>query len=125
MKKIKLLWLIILVISLSGCSTPLKPAFNSYTTDALFYNYNNYEIEIISDPSGVKIEWDNNLIGVTPLKRVINGETGFVNYAIIKAYPVYNGQYVQTKIIEHPFPRTIYFNMNLVPNNYNINIKEQ
>lgn len=94
----------------SGCATTLplrEMPYNSYLTGGEFgddYGYNNYEFEIISDPPGAKIEWNNDYIGTTPIRRVYNGV--LVDTIVITANPIYPGQYVQTKTLSeyNPLP---------------------
>ena len=80
-------------------------------------------VSIISDPPGAKIEINNNYVGQTPLTTTLSyvvdyndwpNQRIYSNYAIV-AYPVNQGQYVQSKQITWPLPNTIYFNMNLEP----------
>ena len=108
----KKLLLILLCVTFVGCAT-IPP--NSYQQTPYGFTYNNYEIEIISEPSGAKIEWNNDYIGTTPLKRILNGDNSTLSSVEIIAHPVYEGQRAQTKKISgwNPFPKTIYFDMNL------------
>ena len=73
--------------------------------------YNNFNIEIISDPAGAVIEWDNQYMGVTPLTIPMTGKMGNAITATIKATPKISGQYVQYKVLRNPLPSKIYFNM--------------
>ncbi len=77
--------------------------------------------------STVKMEWDNNYIGNAPLIQTITGSMGYYKYITVKAYPIYDGQYVQRKFLlgKQPLPRTIYFDMYLKPasKEYDINIR--
>lgn len=114
-----------LCLGLIGCATlqqreqePNTCIFiaDSYFPLASYWSYKDYEIEIISDPPGAKIEWDNEYIGVTPLKKIMNGIRTWRKEIIVKAYPTLPGQYVQIKYLyENPLPRKIYFDMNLRP----------
>lgn len=129
----KIIALLALVVLISGCATSQEPNTVFKTVDFFYdmaeYHYKDYEIEIISEPPGAKIEWNNEFIGTTPLKKIINGTGGFGRF-IIKAYPISGGQYVQTKILtsmyDNPLPRKIYFDMNLAPvaPSINVNINE-
>lgn len=115
--------LIVTFFLLSGCATS-----SSYITPGSNAYYDQF-VEIISDPTGAKIEINNQYMGETPLKvrftrqTVVDwvtswGETKFVpSPFIIKAYPVQSGQYLQTKYIGSydGIPTKLYFNMNLEP----------
>lgn len=125
----KLICLFIMIILVSGCTTTAPIPYNSYGVGYGFdsgYVYNNYEFEIVSDPPGAKIEWNNDYIGTAPMRKTYNGEMPEI---VIKAYPTYAGQFVQVKILSkhQPLPRTIYFDMNLAPQSpeYNINIQNR
>lgn len=93
---------------------------NSSEDDGFSILYNEYEINIISDPPGAKIEWDGDLIGTTPYKYIVTGRRGKGSgITVVKAYPIKEGQYLQTKFL-YPnafLPKTIYFNLNLRPTN--------
>ncbi len=126
MKKIFVLLMVCLIVS--GCATPTKP--NSVTSG--FYggfDYKQYKVQIISEPPGAKIEIDNDYVGTTPLTQVLDGHVGMFTTSVIKAYPIEQGQYVQTKIIygNQHMPRKIYFNMNLKPvgNEINVNVNQR
>jgi hypothetical protein len=74
--------------------------------------------EIISDPPGAKIEINSQYVGETPLTTHItrvNPGYGW-NMLTITAYPIYEGQEVQRKVvgINEPTPTKVYFDMNLV-----------
>lgn len=112
------------LILVSGCANISNAYKNTYNRYSYGYNYYSYEVHITSDPSGAKIEWDNNYIGQTPLTYTISGSNGFLQSSIIKAYPISTGQYVQTKRIDgfSPVPKNIYFDMSLVPDQQTVNV---
>lgn len=130
---------IILVVSLmlSGCASLLYSGMrensSKYYSDGCggrYFFYKNYEIEIISDPPGAKIEWDGDYIGITPLKHTINGPyNGPDSFIRIVAYPIYDGQQTQVKFtrLNKFLPRKIYFDMDLIKtpkrNDVNLTIK--
>lgn len=128
----KLVYLFIIVMLMSGCATtsttPISIPHNSYLYyewySCNWYEYNNYEIEIISDPPGAKIEVDNDYKGEAPLRQVYNGKFKCNTAMVIKAFPIYPGQHVQTKILSSDMllPRTIYFDMNLRPTTPSIDV---
>lgn len=124
----KRIMLFILAVLLSGCvTTPKAIPVNTYKDSGWgSRTYYSYEFDIISDPPGAKIEWGNDYIGDTPLKRVYNGNFGSLAMIIVKASPTQPNQYSQVKILygSDVLPRTIYFNMHLKPitPEYNINL---
>lgn len=117
MKNIKFILLLLLI----ACTTVKT---NSGKRCGSYYEYKDYVINIISSPTGAVIEWNNNYIGKTPTQFVATGKLGNYVSATVKAYPISAGQHVQYKVVKNPLPRTIYFDMNLVPvNKGNINIE--
>ena len=115
----KMVILLALGASLFGCA-----ANSCYNFDG--YAYYTYEIEIISDPPGAKIEWNNEYKGETPLKLTLDGSYNNVH---LIAYPAGPGQYTQEKYLSNAnqIPRKIYFNMYLRPvsKEYDINIRQR
>ena len=77
--------------------------------------------EVISEPSGARIEVDNDYMGTTPLtvKLRQDGFGKLSNTIVVRALPIFDGQYTQTKVLhwEDPVPKTLFFQMNLVPAN--------
>ena len=60
-----------LCLGLAGCATLQEQEPNTYVSIyesyfplASYWRYKDYEIEIISDPPGAKIEWDNEYTGL-------------------------------------------------------------
>lgn len=133
----KLIYLFVMALLVSGCATtataPISIPNNSYLYYEWYgcnwYEYNNYEIEIISNPPGARIEVNNDYKGETPLRQVYNGKFKCNTEMVIKAFPIYPGQSVQAKFLSSnsPLPRTIYFDMNLVPRNtaIDVNVNQQ
>lgn len=132
----KIVYLLALVIFIAGCATA---PYNACVYDSWNggYLYNNYSIEIISEPSGAKIEVDNNYIGETPLQLVQDGLISRWGFFIITAHHAQGGQFRESKMItlNKPLPRKIYFNMNkasasdtnpaVANKDYNINANQQ
>lgn len=122
----KLICLFIMAVLVSGCAGLNSYAVNPYTNTI---QYNEYQVQIISNPPGAKIEVNNDYIGEAPLIWHAHGSQGMLGYITIKANPIYPRQFVQTKILpgNSPLPRTIYFDMNLAPQSpeYNINIQNR
>lgn len=120
--------LLAMLLTLQGCATTQESNTSRFWGDGGFgkMQYKDYQIEIISEPSGAKIEVDNNYIGETPLIYTGNGDLGPFNTVVVKAYPTEIGQYTQTKILsgKNILPRKLYFDMRLVPasNDVNVNI---
>ena len=98
-----------------------------------------FKIEIISEPSGAKIEVDNNYVGKTPCTITItrryvwqswNNEYGIdqlTRQIEVVANPVFEGGSLQRKYIPSSVsevPKKIYFNMYLSRRDptYNFNI---
>lgn len=118
---------------LLSCSSnkQLPPPDSYFTTKIGDIVFNDYVIKITSSPSGAKIELNNDLIGESPLKYRLNDRfkaydrfsNGLIlqdpkpRYLTIKAYPISEGQFLQTKRINlmQPFPRNIYFDLSLAP----------
>ena len=86
-----------------------------------------FPVEIISEPSGAKIEVNQNYIGETPLTINLEGWEStrtFIRSHIIVAHPVRAGGQTQVKSFigwyepnrryGDKIPNKIYFNMNLI-----------
>ena len=77
--------------------------------------YNNYKVQIISDPPGAVIEWDNEYIGKAPLTHSVSRKIGFLAQWTVTATPTYPGGCKQIKYLDGQgrIPRKMYFNTNL------------
>ena len=121
------LLIVAMILFLNSCST-ISPKLKSFP------------VEIISEPSGAKIEVNDNYIGETPLTINLEGWEStrtFIRSHTIVAHPVRAGGQLQFKYFsgwDEPdyhygdkIPNTIYFNMNLIriPEEYNININKK
>lgn len=128
---ISILLIAVMILFLSGCET------TQLTTSP---KTKLFPVVIISEPSGAKIEVDDNYIGETPLNINLEGweETcTFIRDHEIVAHPVRAGGQMQFKFFSgwhrpdqrfgDKIPETIYFNMNLVrsPEKYDININKE
>lgn len=119
------------VIGTTGCATiepeqPSNTVILKYHGYQPYYSYKDYEIEIISEPLGARIEINNEYIGQTPMSHTSSWVSGVEPVTII-AYPIYPGQYTQTKVIlNRPAPHRIFFDMRLKPtgNDINVNINQ-
>lgn len=60
---------------------------------------NQFDVQIISDPPGARIEINGNYVGDAPLSVKIEGfsDRTFNKNTVIIANPIYAGQYVQQK----------------------------
>ena len=69
-----------------------------YVTSSLSTK-NQFDVQIISDPPGARIEINGNYVGDAPLTVKIEGfrDRTFNKTTVIIANPIYAGQYVQVK----------------------------
>ncbi len=79
-----------------------------------------WDVEVLSEPPGARIEVDNDYVGNSPLTIAIPGTfdrgVSEFDHHVIRAIP--NGPgYVQTKILwgNKKLPKRIFFNTNLGP----------
>lgn len=95
----------------SGCAT-IYQTDNTVMAEGFNYVYKDYVVEITSDPSGAKIDWNGTYIGTTPLQQVLNGHRGMAAPVVITAHAVAPGQGCETKVFSGtgPLPRQIHFN---------------
>jgi len=128
---------IITVLIFNACQTTKDGIYPSYFDESSATK--NFTVKIISEPSGAKVEVNNNYVGKTPLTIKIEGwrdtQTFIRSYTII-AHPIRAGGETQIKYFmgwHQPdktygdkIPNTIYFNMNLVriPEQLNLNINK-
>lgn len=102
---IKALLMILLCISLSSCETlkeiQSSPGVNAlgsfklgsvqennYWYDGKSYEYNEYKIEITSEPVSAKIKWNGKTIGTTPLVYSYSGTLDRDERVVMRAIPV-------------------------------------
>ncbi len=124
------------ILLLGGCETTPTPTQISTLPEN---QITRFSVEIISEPSGAKIEVNKNYVGETPLKIDIEGWEGtrtFIRSYSIIAHPVNAGGQMQSKwffgwkepslLYGDKIPTAIYFNMNLIypAEEYNININK-
>lgn len=107
--------IILLCFCICGC---FKLRENSVQGDCCFesatgYDYCSYRILINSEPQGVEIEWDKKYIGKTPKEIVYSGHVDWSTELMVRAYPLFSGQFIQTKIIpgSSRIPKEIFFDM--------------
>ena len=135
--KLKVIIIFITVLILGGCQTTKNGIYPSYSNESSATK--NFTVKIISEPSGAKIEVNNNYVGKTPLTIKVEGwrdTQTFIRKHIIVAHPVqaggetqvkyFTGWYQPDKSYGDKIPNTIYFNMNLIriPEQLNLNIKK-
>jgi hypothetical protein len=95
-----------------------------------------YEVEVISDPPGARIEVNDDYVGDAPLTIRMKGDRkGRVKQDyVVRALPTVPGHHVQTKFFWHSkyidsdtIPRRILFQMYLVPvpREMNVNIRHE
>lgn len=91
----------------AGCATTDNYPPAGYT------RFNQYEIEIISEPPGARIEWNNQFLGFTPLTQVLHGDYSHSGgYVKVVAHPKEPGRATDIKILKYEeMPNTIYFDM--------------
>ena len=115
----KLCYLILLCLLLEGCALSrgvqkVTMREGTYKKMGKAIYYKDYDIHIVSDPSGIKIEWDNEYLGKTPLTYTYN-ETRpvWASPIIVRAFPLYEGQEEQVKILlgDKVIPESLHFDM--------------
>ena|SRR5258706_16134815 len=100
-----------------------------------------YQVSIETSEPGAKIEVDGDYVGVSPITVTVMGDRDGTFHSFgrpdwtIKAYPLHDGQYVQTKTYhtgawfqpDDKIPKKIYLGLGLVPEKpgININIKKE
>ena len=127
---IKTLLMILLCISLSSCET-LKEIQNSpglktvgsfklgsinennYWYDGKSYEYNEYKIEITSEPVPAKIQWNGKIIGTTPLVYNYSGILDRDERVVMRAIPLDGELPAQEAVlrVRTELPRKINFDL--------------
>jgi hypothetical protein len=128
---IRALLLIVVCLTLSSCGTlkelqegelaktvgsfqinPVQP--NTYWYNGKSYEYNEYEIEIISEPCNAIIQWDGKTIGTTPFKYYYSGILDKDDRVTIRAIPADENFPPQNAVlkIRTELPRKINFDLN-------------
>lgn len=90
------------------------------------------DMRVISQPPGARIELNNGYMGETPLsiKVPCSPDGRFLETVIVRALPIIEGHYSQTKIFHGGYtmirndqvPPTIFFDMRLSPSNPSIDV---
>ena len=106
-----------MILLLSGCET----------IEVTSSSVKEFPVQVVSEPSGAKVEINNNYIGATPLTIKLEGWEStrtFTRSTTIVAHPIRAGGQTQVKIFSgwtepsrtygDVIPKKIYFNMNLI-----------
>jgi hypothetical protein len=90
---------------------PVQP--NSYWYDGTSYEYNEYKIEITSEPVKARIRWSDKTIGTTPFVYRFSGVVDKDDRIIIHAIPMDENMPAQEAIlrIRTELPRKIHFKL--------------
>ena len=91
---------------------PVQP--NNYWYNGTTYDYNAYEIKIISQPVQAKIKWEGKYIGMTPLVYKFSGSLDDGDRIRVQAIPLdenFQAQEAALKI-RTELPREIHFDFN-------------
>ena len=128
---------ILVTLLLGGCETMDGGQDSSLSTQTSAVV--SFPVEIVSDPSGAVVEINDDYAGKTPLTVDLEGWQATRTFArshTIVAHPLQAGGYTQIKVFlgwyeasrthGDTIPKTIYFNMRLVPSpeKYDIEINK-
>jgi len=123
--------LILMCLTLTGCETmdnirsseaaktagafqlnPVQP--NNYWYNGITYDYNAYEIKIVSEPVQAKIKWEGKYIGTTPLVYKFHGSLDKGDRIHVQAIPLDENLPAQEAVlkIQTELPREIHFDFN-------------
>ena len=127
---IRILLLILVCLTLSSCGTlkeiqeneglkrigslqlnPVQP--NNYWYNGKSYEYNEYEIEITTEPTSAKIRWNGKAIGTTPFVYRFSGVLDVDDRVVVSAIPIDEKLPSQeaTLRIRTELPRKIHFDL--------------
>ena len=123
--------LLVMCLTLSSCGTlkelqeselaktvgsyqmnPVQP--DSYWYDGKSYEYNDYKIEITTEPTSAKIQWGGKTIGTTPLVYRFSGTLDRDERIVIRAIPIDESMPAQEAVlrVRTELPRKIHFDLN-------------
>ena len=126
----RILLLILICMILSSCGTlkeiqeneglkrigslqlnPVQP--NNYWYNGKSYEYNEYEIEITTEPTSAKIRWNGKTIGTTPFVYRFSGVLDVDDRVVVSAIPIDEKLPAQeaTLRIRTELPRKIHFDL--------------
>ena len=124
--------IVLMCVSLAGCATmdelksspaaktlgsfqlnPVQP--NNYWYNGTTYEYNAYEIKIVSAPIQAKIKWNNKYIGTTPLVYKFNGSLDNGDRVNVVAVPMDENLQAQEAVLKvrDELPREIRFDFKI------------
>jgi hypothetical protein len=127
---IRAMLLIFVCLTLSSCETlkeireneglnkigsfklnPVQP--NNYWYDGKSYEYNEYKIEITTEPVQAKIRWSGKIIGTTPFVYNFSGVLDVDDRVVVCAIPIDENLPAQeaTLRIRKELPRKIHFDL--------------
>ena len=90
---------------------PVQP--NNYWYNGKSYEYNEYEIEITTEPTSAKILWNGKTIGTTPFVYRFSGVLDVDDRVVVSAIPIDEKLPAQeaTLRIRTELPRKIHFDL--------------
>ena len=90
---------------------PVQP--NNYWYNGKSYEYNEYEIEITTEPTSAKIRWNGKAIGTTPFVYRFSGVLDVDDRVVVSAIPIDEKLPAQeaTLRIRTELPRKIHFDL--------------
>ena len=91
---------------------PVQP--NNYWYNGTTYEYNAYEIKIISQPVQAKIKWEGKYIGTAPLVYKFSGTLDNGDRIHVRAIPLDENLQAQEAVlkVQTELPREIHFDFN-------------
>ena len=127
---IRAILLVFICLTLSSCGTlreiqeneglkrigslQLNPVqLNNYWYNGKTYEYNEYEIEITTEPTSAKIRWNGKTIGTTPFVYRFSGVLDVDDRVVVSAIPIDEKLPAQeaTLRIRTELPRKIHFDL--------------
>ena len=127
---IRAILLVFICLTLSSCETlkgireneglnkagsfQLNPVqLNNYWYNGKTYEYNEYEIEITTEPTSAKIRWNGKTIGTTPFVYRFSGVLDVDDRVVVSAIPIDEKLPAQeaTLRIRTELPRKIHFDL--------------
>ena len=86
---------------------------NSYWYNGKSYEYNEYEIEITTEPVSAKIRWNGKTIGITPFVYHFSGVLDTDDRITVNAMPIDENLPAQEAVlmIRTELPRKIHFDL--------------
>jgi len=90
---------------------------NTYWYDGKSFEYNEYKIEIISEPARATVELEGKIIGTTPFTYIFSGTVDKGDYLRFTAFPFDESLKAQEYVlhVNTELPRKINFNLKRKP----------